>query len=437
METSEEIINAIKTGRNILITGGAGTGKSYNIRKVLEWADEENLEVARTALTGMASLQFDFGETLHRCFGLGFAKDKTDLMNVVTSYRFTKEIRWQLQALDLLIVDEISMLRSDLLELLDAILKYTFSNDKPFGGLQVIFSGDFMQLPPVVKTEEKSKLKRPWAFQSEVWSSLDLKIIYLTEIKRQGDHKFCQALNAIRAGFVNEAISEYFFNTYKNVFPPEIIPVKLLSTNDEVDRMNEIHLKNINNAIETYKAKVEGVSDKLKDQIRRDSPAMEILNLKPGAQVMIIINSPDYEFVNGSMGEYLGTTKAEVRVGLDYVKKDAVQVRLFKNDSIVTIPKAEWRVEKKKDDKTEVLASLEQFPIKLGWAITVHKSQGMTLDYLEVDLARCFAEGMAYVALSRARTYEGLKVLSWNNRAVRCNKDAFNFYMDLKNRGEI
>jgi len=172
MEPHKLAAQYLGLGHNILLTGGAGVGKSYNLRKILKWADDENLNIARTALTGMASLQFELGETLHRCLGIGFAKNKDDLNSIVNSWRFRNEIRWELQALDVLIVDEISMLRADTLELIDELLKYTLQNDEPFGGLQVIFSGDFMQLPPIVKPEEKNEFKERgfWAFQ---WPCLE------------------------------------------------------------------------------------------------------------------------------------------------------------------------------------------------------------------------------------------------------------------------
>ena len=440
METVDRAIQLLGLGHNILITGGAGTGKSYTLRKLLKWADEENKNMARTALTGMASLQFEMGETLHRCTGIGMGKSKDDLRGIVNSWRFRNETRWELAVIDVLIVDEISMLRSDTLELIDELLKYVNGNKEPFGGLQVIFSGDFMQLPPIVKPEERALFNNrgQWAFQSDVWNELDLKIIYLEEIKRQKDKRFSMALNMIRAGAINEAVDSYFFNTYKNQPPEGIEPVKLLSTNDEVNRVNSKRLEKIDQKLETYKATITGLNDKLKDKIRRDTSAMETLDLKPGAQVMILNNSPNREFVNGSMGEYLEMAEVEIEELGEMVKRKVAVVRVLESDTIVYIPKHDWKIEKK-DDKGNrtTLASFVQFPIKLGWAITVHKSQGMTIDYLQVDLTRCFAEGMAYVALSRARNYEGLNIVNWRAGAVRCNKEAFQFYMDLKNKGEI
>ena len=432
-----EITSALESGRNLLITGGAGTGKSYNLRKVIEWAEDKNLNIARTAMTGMASLQFECGETLHRCFGIANKTKKNQLSAIAKSFKFIKTTRWELKVLDIIIVDEISMLRADVLELCDAVLKYVMDNDKPFGGKQIIFSGDFMQLPPIVRPEEKAGLPYPWAFQSEIWHELNLKIIYLKEIKRQDDDTFCLALNMIRAGAINESVDEYFFNTHKHKFPDGVDPVNLLSTNNEVERVNNKRLHLIKAELETYEADVTGIKQEHEDKIRRDCPAMEKLELKVGAQVMVLINDANYRYVNGSMGEYLGMTETVVGSGLFQEDVQAVIVKLFDSGERVIIPVNEWKLEKKVDDKMKVLARFKQFPIKLAWAITVHKSQGMTIDYLQVDLTRCFAEGMAYVALSRARTYEGLKIVNWRPGAVRCNKDAFDFYMNLKTKGEI
>lgn len=437
MDTIDKIKQALESNRNILLTGGAGVGKSYNLRKILEWADDKNLNVARTALTGMASLQFEFGETIHRCMGIGNKTKKEQMPGIVTSFNFSKVTRFELEVLDLIIIDEVSMLRADVLELIDSILQYVMMNEEPFGGKQVILSGDFMQLPPIVKPEERANLPRPWCFQSETWQNLNLEIIYLTEIKRQTDQKFCLALNMLRAGAINDAVDEYFFNTYKHKFPEGVEPVNLLSTNNEVNRVNKMHLDKIEEPLEKFQATIKANDDRSRAKLIRDCPAMENLEVKVGAQVMVLVNDKKYRYVNGSMGQYLGTTKTTIGAGLFEEEVKAVVVKLFDSKETVVIPINEWKIEKQKNGKTEVLAKFKQFPIKLGWAITVHKSQGMSLDYLQVDLTRCFAEGMAYVALSRARTYEGLRIVNWRKSIIKCNKDAFNFYMNLKNEGRI
>lgn len=433
-EPWELIIEAYNEGRNICITGGAGTGKSYTMGKVIEFFDEQGIQVARTAMTGMASLQLPEGETVHSCFKTGLHNSKLHLINVVTSYIFQNETQYALKILDAIIIDEISMMRSDFLELLDAVLKYVMQNEEPFGGKQVIFSGDFMQLPPIVKEDEDVHIKNNyWAFESPVWHELELKIIYLTDIKRQDDVNFANALNMIRAGAVNQSVNDYFFNTYRHKFPEHVEPVKLLSTNREVEITNMARLKTLAPPQEHYQASISADNDYYRKKIINDVVAMEHLYLKEGCQVMILKNNKGL-YVNGSMGEYLGKHKVK---NDKEIEVDALKVRLFDNDAVVFIEPAEWTIEKTVDGQKHVYASFIQFPVKLGYAITIHKSQGMSIDYLEVNLGKCFADGMAYVALSRARKYDGLRVTNWKPSAVKCNKKAFDFYMGLKTSGVI
>lgn len=435
LEPWELCLQAYKEGRNIFITGGAGTGKSFNMGKLIKFFEENDIEVARLAMTGMASLQMVGGETVHSCFKTGVISDPELYYSVVTNQMFIRETADRLRILDAIIIDEVSMMRSDFLELLNEILRYVMNSEKPFGGKQVIFSGDFMQLPPVVKGgEEDEKIKDCfWAFESEVWKALNLKIIYLTEIKRQDDVKFANALNMVRAGAVNQAVSEYFFKTHKHKFPDGIEPVKLLSTNKEVDASNFSRLQTIEAEEEYYKADIWAKNEYLKKKILQDVVAPEHLRLRKGCQVMLLKNSKG-SYVNGSMGEYVGK-HSMIKDGKSI---ECLAVRLFDGNRLVYVERAEWTIEKhKKGGFSDVEARFLQFPVKLGYAITIHKSQGMSIDFLEVNLGKCFADGMAYVALSRARKYEGLRVINWNPRAVKCNQKAFNFYMNLKNNGVI
>lgn len=433
----EKTLQLIDEGKNIFITGGAGVGKSYSLNKILDHLRENHPKkrLAVLAMTGMASLQYEEGgQTVHSFFGIGFAKDVRELQSIVQKYNFKKVTRYDLEDTDIIFIDEISMMRSDLLELLDAILKYVMGSDLPFGGKQVVFCGDFMQLPPIVRKEEK--IVEYWAFQSPTWHALDLNIIYLTEVKRQDDKQFSSALNMIRAGVTNTQVDNFFMNTVKNVIPPNVRMVKLLSTNDAVSAFNMEQLTKISlpNLQVCYNADVWGYTDKLRDMIVRDCPGVERLELRPGCQVMILVNNKDAGYVNGSMGLFLGSGTG---VDMDGKSYTYLKVKLFSSDLIVGLPIHEWKTEKVEGDKRVKLAHFKQFPVKLAYAITIHKSQGMSIDYLEVDLNKCFAEHMAYVALSRARTYSGLRVLNWSSRSVKYNKDAFNFYMNLKNTGVI
>lgn len=430
IEPWESALAAVMEGRNVLLTGGAGTGKSFNLGKLIKYFEENDIEVARTAMTGMASLQMVGGETVHSCFKTGMTTNKEFLYSIVTNGFFQKETANILRMTKVFIIDEISMMRSDFLELIDAILKYVTQNERPFGGKSMIFSGDFMQLPPVVKDAE---LENFWAFESPIWDQMNLKVIYLTEIKRQDNVQFAKALNMVRAGKVSQEIHKYFFETHKHKFPHGVEPVKLLSTNKEVQASNWARLKELETEEEYYEARVWAKNDFLKKKIINDVTADEHLYLKKGCQVMILKNVKG-SYVNGSMGEYVG----KHTVPRDGKAVEALAIRLFENDKIVYVERHEWTIEKpSRSGLKDIQATFLQFPVKLGYAITIHKSQGMSIDYLEVNLGNCFAEGMAYVALSRARTYEGLRVTNWNPRAVKCNAKAFNFYMNLKNNGVI
>lgn len=433
----EEILKNIEDEKNIFITGGAGTGKSYTLNKVIDYLDRHHSKkiVAKTAMTGMASLQFEGGgQTLHSLTGIGVYKNIDDLKHIVNKYFFKTEKRYLLQEIDILIVDEISMLRSDTLELIDALFKYVMQSTKPFGGKQVIFCGDFMQLPPIVKAEDR--LENFWAFQSPVWSALDFKVIYLTEVKRQDSKTFSNALNMIRAGVVNDSVDQFFFKSVKNKIPDDVESVKLLSTNEAVNTFNREKLNRVSVESEekTFMAKVWGMDEKLESTIRRDSPAVERLQLRPGCQVMILVNSPTSGYVNGSMGEFL---EHNFIYDIEDNKIPVLVIRLFEDDRVVKVPMYQWTIKIPQGEADLVLAYFNQYPVKLAYAITIHKSQGMSIDYLEVDLKKCFADHMAYVALSRAKNYEGLRVINWEPRAVKCNKAAFNFYMGLKKSGVI
>jgi len=433
----DKILKKIDEGKNIFITGGAGTGKSYTLNKVIAYLKEnhEKKIVAKTAMTGMASLQFeDGGQTLHSLTGIGHHKNVNDLKSITDRYFFKTQKRFLLEELDILIVDEISMLRSDTLELIDALFKYVMQSPRPFGGKQVIFCGDFMQLPPIVRKEDK--LPDFWAFQSKVWKHLDFSVIYLTEVKRQDSKVFSNALNMVRAGVVNDAVDKFFYQSAKNKIPNDVKSVKLLSTNEAVETLNREQLSRISTPNQQlyFPAEIWGMDEKLEDTIRRDSPGMEHLYLRPGCQVMILVNNPAGGYVNGSMGEFICRQTIET---IDDDEVEVLKIRLFESDRIVMVPIYRWAIKVPQGEHDLILAYFKQFPVKLAYAITIHKSQGMSIDYLEVDLKKCFADHMAYVALSRAKTYEGLRVVNWEPRSVKCNRDAFNFYMGLKNSGVI
>ena len=388
------------SNRNIFITGAAGCGKSFLTQKAIENHNADDLLV--TATTGMASLNLPGGQTLHRTLGLGTHKKASKVFGATWFRDYTLP---HLRRAKILIVDEVSMLRSDTLELANEVMKGARDSDRPFGGIRVILVGDFLQLPPVVKKHERGSFKRgsEFCFNSPVWESLNLEIRNLTKIKRQTDKDFMVVLNKVRLGVVDSEVEELIYGTENAVFSGGVTPVRLLSTRAEVERVNQDELLKLNPLPETYYASIKGQTLHFKD-----CPAPEKLTVKKGCQVMFVRNDKDCRFVNGSMGEYLGN----------------FMVKLYSGGEVVQLERATW--EHKKSG-----SYFSQYPIRLAYAITIHKSQGQTIDYLEVDLGRCFAPGMAYVALSRGRTLGGLRVKNFSRKSVKVNQHCLEFYRGI------
>jgi ATP-dependent exoDNAse (exonuclease V) alpha subunit len=408
-ELLEQAFDAFEKGENLFLTGGAGVGKSYTLHKIIDELEKKNKKFAVTALTGMASLQIPYATTVHRAFGLGIKSNPEEYIDVITGtffpYHFVK-------SLEVLIIDEISMMRSDLFQLLHTVLSAVKDNEAPFGGVQLILSGDFLQIPPVIKKHEN--LETPWAFQTDLWEQLDLNYIYLKEIKRQDDAVLQKALNKVRLGEVTGNVKKFFDQTK---FNRVVDPVKLMSTNASVDKYNRQKLEKIEGEKLLLKGRVDAVKEKFEKQIQKECLSPVNLELKEGARVMMTVNDPEDRFVNGSLGEFLGTDGKYLRV------------KILSTETEVSVDKSIWYL---RGAKGKVLASLTQYPMRLAYAITIHKSQGMSIDCLDVDLENCFAQGMAYVALSRAKSYEGLVVRNFKKSCVKCSDEAIEFYKKLE-----
>ena len=413
------IRNAIADGKHLFIGGGAGVGKTTITKQLVNHLKEKESNFALTTTTGIASLQYDNAETIHRCTGIGIKTNPNDL-NRVTSGRWREKNFPRLRQLEYLILDEVSLMRPDTLELINLVLQKAKGNYlKPFGGVQAIFVGDWLQLPPVIKQEEE--LVHRWAFQSDIWKSLNPEPIILMKVHRQNDEQFITALRRVRAGMLDGPTNYYLQQTENHVFDKEVTPLKIMSTNDKVDDYNVNELSKLTDANETYTAKIAFEDEFVKKKIMDDCPAPFVLNLKKGCQVIILKNDPEGEYVNGSMGFYQGQNGDKELV-----------IELMSNGEKVFIDKHKWVIEDHlKDNQTMELASLVQYPVKLGYAITVHRSQGMSLDCAEIDMQRFFACGQAYVALSRVRTYQGLKIKNYHPKHVKVDELALNFYKDL------
>ncbi len=398
-------LEILKTGRNAFLTGAAGTGKTHVLRKYIEWLKENNIPVAITASTGIAATHLG-GQTIHSWSGIGI-KDYLSDWDLDAMTQKQALVRAVNKA-SVLIIDEISMLKASTLDMINLVLKTLRQSDEPFGGLQVVLSGDFFQLPPVVRQSEYSDFdgESIFAFSSSAWHETGLKTLYLDEQYRQKD-ELIDILNAIR----QKELSEELFKKLKErtgLYPDEEFPVRLYTHNANVDKANEEELQGLPGKLYEYPMSLSGNKARA-ENMARNLLAPEILRLKEGARVMFVKNDPAGKFVNGSLG-----TVVAFKYNLPEVELD--------NGERVLVEKMAWEME---NESGKVLARVEQIPLRLAWAITVHKSQGMSMDSAIMDLSKTFVEGQGYVALSRVRTLDGLFIEALSDKALQINDFVF------------
>ena len=305
-----------------------------------------------------------------------------------------KYLQKHMERTRVLVIDEISMLHARQLDLVNRVIRSFKENEEPFGGIQLVLCGDFFQLPPIGEAQESSRDK--FSFMASSWLEANLSICYLTEQFRQSDSQFSDLLNEIRSGHVSRASIE-LLNSRRTVDadPNESTEsqkdlTRLYTHNLDVDRVNQDHLKKIKGRIRSFDARIKG-NMKLAETIQRSIMAPPVLELKKGARVMFVKNNYEKGYLNGSLGEILSFDKDGQPV-----------VRLTTGAELKAEPE-EWRVE---DETGKLLVGYTQVPLRLAWAITVHKSQGMTLDAALMDLGRTFERGQGYVALSRVKIWE-------------------------------
>lgn len=403
--TQEKALALLKSGRNIFLTGSAGTGKTYVLNQYIHYLKDRKIPVAVTASTGIAATHMN-GMTIHSWSGIGI-KDSISLANL-NFLRQKKYMRDKMEEVKVLIIDEISMLHRKQLDLVNEVLQYFKGNTLPFGGIQVVFSGDFFQLPPIGSEWETSRDK--FCFMSNAWVEAKLKICYLTEQYRQSKNSLNQLLNEIRAqnispesyDLVNGKAQESMYNDV-NRFP------QLYTHNADVDRINEAQLNLIEAPAKKFKAKIQG-NKALGETLKNNVLAPEIIYLKKGAEVMFVKNNFEKSFSNGT----LGVVKDFTEEGFPLVET--------KDGDWIEAKSEEWKIE---NEIGETLASYKQIPLRLAWAITIHKSQGMTLDEACIDLRKTFEKGQGYVALSRLKSFDGLTLLGVNNLAMQLDELAF------------
>lgn len=402
------VINLIKQRKNVFFTGSAGTGKSYLLRHIIGILPPSETFV--TASTGIAACHVG-GMTLHSFAGVHTVGPTKNLISKIQS---NKSALRQWRSCKRLIIDEISMIDAELFDCIEAVARGICDNTKPFGGIQLIICGDFFQLPPVSKSKEKKKL----CFQAKCWESCidayrELQIVY-----RQTDSKFIKLLQDIRIGMCNSKTTEILKATSSNkVGQNGIVPTKLCTHIENVKYINQLELDKLKGKSFLYQAQDSSeLYTTVLDQYLSDSKS---LSLKVGAQVMLTKNvDVSKSLVNGARGVVIGFTNTQHPLPIVNFLSGVKQVVGLEVYSIKI--------------SSDVLAIRKQLPLKLAWAMSIHKSQGMSLDCVEMCLSRVFECGQAYVALSRAKSLSGLRVLDFDASCVRSNIDALRFYRRLR-----
>lgn len=398
-------------GHSILLTGPAGSGKTYVLSEFIRLAKREGKSVAVTATTGLAASHLG-GSTIHAWSGIGIADElpKGFLAGL------SKSRHDIINKTDVLVIDEISMLHDYRLDMIDEAARLARKDNAPFGGLQVILCGDFFQLPPV--TRGNAPVGR-FVTSSRAWESLDPVICRLSEQHRQDDEGFLTVLNALRAGDIRRRHAETLLARVDATLDGAV--TELHTTNIDVDRINEGQLATIAGEAHSYEMTTTGKINYV-ESLKRSCLAPEELVLKIGALVMCIKNSPDRKYVNGSLGM--------VR---DFEELTGYPVVELRNGRKIVVTPESWELR----DGDKKRASLTQLPLRLAWAITVHKSQGMTLDAARIDLRRAFVPGMGYVALSRVRGLASLSLVGINQMALKVSPEALELDVVLAAKGEL
>lgn len=392
--TQEQALIILKTGANVFLTGSPGAGKTYVINQYVAWLRERGIEPAITASTGIAATHVG-GMTVHAWSGVGIKKTlgEWDLEAMHEREPLVRRVR----SAQVLIIDEISMLDANLLALVDQALTSLRGSDKPFGGLQVVFVGDFFQLPPVNREHERAK----FAFESPAWEDANPIVCYISEQHRQDGGLFLEFLDAMRRNTLEDEHRELLRTRHQEGDLPEDA-TRLYTHNEDVDRINAEALARIDAPARSFPMRSSG-SSALVEALKRGCLSPEQLTLKVGATVMFTRNNFEKGYVNGTLGTIEGWSEA----GWPRVATRAGKV--------IEAEPEEWRIE----DGKRVLAQIVQIPLRLAWAITVHKSQGMSLDAAVMDLRGAFEYGQGYVALSRVRTLSGLYLLGINEQALK------------------
>jgi ATP-dependent DNA helicase PIF1 len=415
--TQGEALTILKTGANVFLTGEPGAGKTHTINAYVEYLRQHEIEPAITASTGIAATHIG-GMTIHSWSGIGIRSRLTpyDLDKIAGNEYVSKRIR----KTKVLIIDEISMLQSSMLDMVEAVCREVKQSNEAFGGIQVVLVGDFFQLPPIIKMEATATptydednqdqglfTDTPpltnFAYESNAWKRAKPLVCYISEQYRQDDSDFLSVLSAIRRGEVFEEHMEYINGRQVAVANAPDGITRLFSHNVAVDKVNDTELAKIQSDEKTFVMYSSG-REQVVASLKKGCLSPEVLKLKIGAVVMCTKNNQKAGFVNGTLG-----VVEKFEAGTNY------PIIRTRDNTLITIEPLEWAVE----EDGKIKGQISQVPLRLAWAITVHKSQGMSLDAAVMDLSSVFEYGQGYVALSRVRRLSGLYLLGINTKALQ------------------
>ncbi len=393
--TQAEALTILKTGANVFLTGEPGSGKTHTINQFVAWLRSTGVEPAVTASTGIAATHIH-GMTIHAWSGIGI-RESLSAMDV-DQIASKEHVSRRIQKTTTLIIDEISMLSAPVLAMVDMVCKEVKRNDLPFGGIQVVLVGDFFQLPPIGRGSNRP----PFAFESSVWEDLHPLVCYLTEQHRQDDPRFLSVLSSIRAADPDPTtVSVILGREVEMEGFDEDVP-RLYTHNVDVDRVNQQKLDQLPGGPKKYVMNGTGAPP-LIEALKRGCLSPEVLVLKEGAVVMGTKNIPALGMANGTLGTVISFERG--------TNNPVIETH---DGRTITVAAVEWAVE----EGGKARATVTQVPLRLAWAITVHKSQGMSMDAAAIDLSRAFEYGQGYVALSRVRSLAGLHILGWSEQAL-------------------
>ncbi len=388
------------TDTHLFLTGKAGTGKTTFLRQLKEKLPKRMVVLAPTGIAAINA----HGTTIHSFFQFGFGPQLPDAKRS-NKYKFRKSKIQLIRSLDLVVIDEISMVRADILDAIDATMRQYRDRSRPFGGVQMLMIGDMQQLAPVARDDEWQLLQpyyeTPYFFSSHALQSSDFVTVELQHVYRQSDSLFIDILNKVRTNSIDDASLKILNQRYNPTFvpPKKIGYIRLCTHNRQADAINRKELAALSTPSMTFEAEVEGDFPEL------SYPTEESLELKIGAQVMFVKNdsSAAKEYYNGMIGEVI-----------DFDSNEQIHVRCTDNNKIIKVGKEKWEnTHYTLDNDTkeifeEIVGTFEQYPLKTAWAITVHKSQGLTFDRAIIDVQHSFAHGQTYVALSRCKSLDGM-----------------------------